>query len=134
MQTYFNLLIGNVFRVTDDYLFICLIIALHGYFVITSQVNIEKSNQTATSSYSAQIKKKKKLAKFHRALLKVLIFTFGKGVLCVFFNIILLEKKQMAEGQLNLGLKYLQETVHHLLWLLSTWLLSRCWFVWEIFT
>lgn len=45
-------------------------------------------------------KKKKKLAKFHRSPLKVLIFTFGRGVWVFLIDTILLVKKQMPEGQL----------------------------------
>lgn len=47
-----------------------------------------------------RLKKKKKLAKFHRSPLKVLIFTFGRGVWVFLIDTILLVKKQMPEGQL----------------------------------
>ena len=52
---------------------------------LTSQVNMEKSNPTVIPSHSVEIKKT--LAKFYRPLLKVLIFTFGKGG--VFFFVFL---------------------------------------------
>lgn len=59
---------------------------------LTSQVNIEKSNPTVIPRHSVEIKKT--LAKFYRSLLKVFIFTFGKGggFFC-FVNTILLPKK-----------------------------------------
>ena len=46
---------------------------------LTSQISIEKSNPTVIPNHSVEIKKN--LAKFHRPLLKMLIFTFGKGQL-----------------------------------------------------
>ena len=58
-----NLLVGKVFRVVNDYLYIHLITALNYVtkdilLELTSQVNIEKSNLTFVSSHSVQIKEK----------------------------------------------------------------------------